>query len=250
MAIQGCIEKVALSQLSAHERLNPLYFDDNGIMFEEKRQELLEYVQIYLEAYYLKFENTKIRDICMVGSMVSYFYHNDSDIDIVIDIRGDNNHYLKEDFQLFHKLLSQSSSYFMPSLSTQKLHGMNIDIKPFRFEYKYEQQYSLLNNQWVMKFDKELINGLSVQVITDTYYLKLAEINKHLKDIYGNKTTSSRFKNEQLNDYLDYLTYDMRNESYLMNIVYRLLRSQGFVQELGEQIALNDIKRINLNGAK
>lgn len=45
--------------------------------------------------------------------------------------------------------------------------------------------------------------------------------------------------------YYKSLIYDMRNDTYLVNIVYKILRSQHQIQGLGLMIALNNLQRIN-----
>ena len=75
MAIKGCVERIAQSLLSPKERLNPLLFDENDVMLEEARKSLLEFAQTYIDNIYGKFEDTVIKDIILIGSQASYFYH-------------------------------------------------------------------------------------------------------------------------------------------------------------------------------
>ena len=111
MAIKGCVERIAQSLLSPKERLNPLLFDENDVMHEEVRRSLLEFAQIYIDNIYGKFEDTVIKDISLAGSQASYFYHDNSDIDLVIDIQDKNNGYLNEDYcRYFHKYIGNIAS--------------------------------------------------------------------------------------------------------------------------------------------
>ena len=107
MPIKGCLERVAQDLLSPEKRLNPKLFDDNDVMLEDVRKSLLEFAQMYIDAVYGKFENTVIKEISLVGSQASYFYHDKSDIDLVIDILGEDNKYLTSDYKrYFHKYLA------------------------------------------------------------------------------------------------------------------------------------------------
>lgn len=244
MSIKGCIERIAHSQLSPKEKLNPFFFNENGVMHDDIRKSLLEYIQIYLDHIYLKFENTFIKDISLVGSQASYFYHAGSDIDIAIDFQAEDNKYLKEDcYNGFFKYLANSVCELLPLSGTFK--NLKIDVKPFRFEYKYDQQYSLLNNKWVNKFDPNQIKNLDSNKIIGQYYDKLIETVQKIQLILADETSSPKQKNELLKDLHSYTLFNLRNESYLMNIVYRLLRSHSHVDSLGMMTAVNDLNRIN-----
>lgn len=244
MSIKGCIERIAHSQLSPKEKLNPFFFDENGVMHDDIRKSLLEYIQIYLDHIYLKFENTFIKDICLVGSQASYFYHAGSDIDVAIDLQAEDNKYLNEDiYNNFHKFLANSACDFLPISGSFK--KLKIDVKPFRFKYKYGQQYSLLNNRWVKKFDPNLIKNLDSNKIINQYYDKLIETAKKIQTILADEASSPKQKNELLKDLHNYILFNFRNESYLMNIVYGLIRSHSHVDSLGIMTAVNDLNRIN-----
>lgn len=244
MAIKGCVERIAQSQLSRKAKLNSFFFDENEVMHENIRKRLLAFAQIYIDNIYGKFENTVIKDICLVGSQASYFYHDQSDIDLVINIQGEDNNYLQPDnFKFLHKYIGACVSDFLPY--DKVFHQYAIDIKPFRFHYLYEQQYSLLQNKWINRFDKKFLSKLSPQLIVETYYAKLAKIFSKMQEIYTIADSTLKQKNALLKEYYNYLLFEMRNESYLMNVIYRTLRSQYQIQALGTLSALNDLKRIN-----
>lgn len=177
MAIKGCVERIAQSLLSPKERLNPLLFDENDVMHEEVRRSLLEFAQIYIDNIYGKFEDTVIKDISLAGSQASYFYHDNSDIDLVIDIQDKNNGYLNEDYcRYFHKYIGNIASEWLPDDLQSKWHGISVEVSPDRFKHKYLPQYSLLHNRWIFKFDNNLLDNITVQAVADAYYDKLAEI--------------------------------------------------------------------------
>lgn len=244
MAIKGCVERIAQSQLSRKAKLNSFFFDENEVMHENIRKRLLAYAQIYIDNIYEKFENTVIKDICLVGSQASYFYHDQSDIDLVINIQSEDNNYLQPDnFKSLHKYIGAYENDFLPY--DKVFHQYSIDIKPFRFQYLYEQQYSLLQNKWINHFDEKFLSKLSPQLIVETYYKKLAEIFSKMQEIYTIADSTLKQKNALLKEYYNYLLFEMRNESYLMNVIYRTLRSQHQIQALGTLSALNDLKRIN-----
>lgn len=245
MAKQGSVEYVAKTLLSPHEHLSPIFFGQDDVMREGIRQRLLEFVQIYLDNIYSKFENTYIRDICLVGSQASYFYHDRSDIDIVIDIQSKNAAYIPHDYKPFHKFLSYAEHPFLPHKNHQTFRGISIDVKPFMQEYKFEQQYSILHNKWVVKFDKKILEGITVEDLVRSYYKELASINQTMKNIYKEGDVNSKETADKVLDYFNYLVYEMRNESFIANNVYRILRSQKVIQEMAQQIALNDLRRIN-----
>ena len=111
-----------------------------------------------------KFENTVIKDICLVGSQASYFYHDQSDIDLVINIQSEDNNYLQPDnFKSLHKYIGAYENDFLPY--DKVFHQYSIDIKPFRFQYLYEQQYSLLQNKWINHFDEKFLSKLSLSLL-------------------------------------------------------------------------------------
>ncbi len=245
MAIKGCVERIAQSLLSPKERLNPLLFDENDVMHEEVRKSLLEFAQTYIDNIYGKFENTVIKDISLAGSQASYFYHDNSDIDLVIDIQGENNGYLNEDYRrYFHKYIGNIASEWLPDDLQSKWRGISVEVSPDRFKHKYSPQYSLLHNRWIFKFDNSLLDNITVQAVADAYYNKLTEIAQTLHGIIAKKT-SAKEKNEALYGYYKSLIFDIRNDTYLVNIVYKILRSQHQIQGLGLMIALNNLQRIN-----
>ena len=54
MAIKGCVERIAQSQLSRKAKLNSFFFDENEVMHENIRKRLLAYAQIYIDNIYEK----------------------------------------------------------------------------------------------------------------------------------------------------------------------------------------------------
>lgn len=245
MPIKGCLERVAQDLLSPEKRLNPKLFDDNDVMLEDVRKSLLEFAQMYIDAVYGKFENTVIKEISLVGSQASYFYHDKSDIDLVIDILGEDNKYLTSDYKrYFHKYLANIVSEWLPFDSQSFWKGINVEVSPDRFKHKYSPQYSLLRNCWIFKFDTDLIKDIRIQDVADAYYNKLIDMADVLTDI-ENSNKSAKEKNNLLYDYYKSLLFDMRNDTYLTNIVYKILRSQNQIQNLSRIVALNNLKRVN-----
>lgn len=243
MAIKGCVERIAQSLLSPKERLNPLLFDENDVMLEEARKSLLEFAQTYIDNIYGKFEDTVIKDIILIGSQASYFYHKKSDIDIAIDLQNKNSKYIGEDYQSFQKYISNIFSEWLPN--TSQWRGFNADVLIQRIKYRTLPAYSLLHNRWVFKFDKKNVRKLFDTEVIQYYYDKLIEYSQKMQNIFGSNKLSFRERNKALYSYYKTFIYDMRKNSLLDDIAYRILRSQGHIESLGAMTALNDLKRIN-----
>jgi len=210
----------------SNNTLNPVFWNANGTIKPEIRAALLKIAQDFYVSTELK---APIKDIYMLGSSTNYNYNSNSDIDlhVVIDFRE-----LSNDPVLAKQLVdSIKANWNKKHNITIKGHKVELYIQDINETNRSKGVYSIYNNQWKRLPVKQKLS-LNKELIQKTYSNVVRQIKASLR--------SQNFDNLKLT--LKYV-YDLREigltregDYSTENIVFKILRSQGYLDTLKNAI--------------
>lgn len=164
--------------------LSSLIFDENEVMHENIRQKLLNLAELFLDRTSNQLGGLEIKDICMAGSFASYFYHDNSDIDIIIITERSKNSFLSNNDDALFALLNEISHNFFKTCGMPKIGKTFVDIKLNNMLFNYVGKYSVLENRWIKHPDIHMTRNITADDLIDGYFQKNALIADFLKNIY------------------------------------------------------------------
>ena len=209
--------------IELHDTLNPILWDANNNLKEEVLDKLLD---IYYE--FIKFIELPLNvvDVEIVGSNASYNYNENSDIDLHIIVNFDLNYV---DNDILQQLYNSKKNSFNENY--------DIDIEGIPVELYIEDvnagnatngRYSIIENSWLL--------------IPEKIKYTIPDISDSLQkwiDICNDCINSNDA--EQIKEVINQI-YMMRKislaesgEAGIGNLVFKELRSNGFIQQLRDK---------------
>jgi len=222
--------------LSTRETLAPWIFEPSGVMKEDVRQGLMDIARkIVLETVW-GIEGLEVKDVCLTGSSSGYLYNDKSDIDIRIEVHNVNCQELAENGEdLDDFFADQKSSLFWRRYDT-RFKGRRVDVKISSNQIDFLSLYSIKNNQWLIKPDKDYARGLNLEDVK-AYYLKvktdiLAEFDR-IQAEYSGSVLGDKIK-----DLYVRICHNEKNPKDF--IVYKLLSRERVLKAIRERSVLAD----------
>lgn len=221
--------------LTAQEKLNPFLFDSNAAMHEELRQILLNKCYFIYNLATQNIPGLEIEDIRLAGSMTSYFYRANSDIDVKIMIKNSGNPFLPKN----GRFLGEALNLLHTSLGNDKirlfLNGKFVDVQFDCICMDAGGLYSILENKWLIKPNKNRFKGITPEELLANFYEAMDEINTYMKQF---KLVNGKFAIEDCKKMLEYYHYQVvdktSNKNNKMNyLVFKMLNSQRILKRLG-----------------
>lgn len=220
-------ESVDVTSIQMQDTLCPLIWDDNENLKNDVRKALLLNTKRFIE--FSDAKNLKFNDIILTGSMANYNYNENSDLDIhiIIDFSqiSENEEFVGE----FLKLKKQLWREIVP-----------IQVKGFDVEMYFQNTdevhhatgtYSLINDEWINKPLKKIVNINSADV-----QLKSADFMNAIDDLESNNDKIGWMKNyEQLKNKIKKYRQtglDNNGEYSVENLVFKILRNSGYLAKL------------------
>ena len=133
--------------INNHSTLCPDLFDKNNLLLPHVKSKIDDIVAFIKNGALRSFSEIKIIDISLNGSLCSYVYGSESDIDlfIVVDDIVPNDKWLTE------KILNGINSHLFMLTSKPELYGHPVDFGVLHYQNKRVNDfnsYSVLNNCW------------------------------------------------------------------------------------------------------
>jgi predicted nucleotidyltransferase len=222
-----------------HNNLCPDIWDENYNLNSGIRLNLLKIAKDFYEK--IKFE-APILDIYFMGSMASFNWNIESDIDVhvVIDLKS-----LKMPEETSEKMAKLVGSQWNSEHDILiKGHKVEMNIQSLTAEKPYVNGiYSLVKNLWIKRPSKQNPNAID----TPSIQLKYGGMKKYILDTIA---TRDREKLKAAKDYIDaFRQYGLDNDGELSieNITYKLLRTRGIIQQLKDAISNIYDKQLSIN---
>lgn len=225
------MENINVGDIKINDNLSILFSDN--LLKEDIRNKLLNILYLFIDKTIDEdlIEMFTIDDYIITGSMANYNYNKNSDIDIHILInkkKYNKFNLLKKDIKIFN-------------LTYSKLKIENYDVELY-VQDTYEKHissgtYSILNNKWVSKPVKGELN-LNDDLITNKYDRIKEVINGSLGDLKSIKWVIDKLKKYRQ------CGLDDKGEFSNENLIYKLLRTNGYIDKLYNNLVKLETKEI------
>lgn len=222
-------EQINTDSIKMNDTLNPLIWDNDDTMKNDVRKSLLMNAKRFIE--FSDIENLTFNDIILTGSIANYNYNDNSDIDvhIILDFNqiSENKNFVGDFFKLKKQL-------WYNNLPIQiKGHDVEMYLQDSSESHKSTGTYSLINNQWISKPTKKIIN-----INVANVQLKSADFMNAIDDLEKNRN-SEDFLNryDKLKNKIKVYRQsglDTSGEYSVENLVFKVLRNTGYLAKMIE----------------
>jgi predicted nucleotidyltransferase len=214
--------------------LNPYIWDRNKKLYEPIRKKLLEISEDFLDGILLK---SKIENIFLTGSICSYQWTEESDIDIhIIAKPEDESEFSADYFDTKSKLYNKEHNIYIKGFKVE----LNIKFKEVFLKGK--AVYDLKSNKWI----KSPIH--SEYTLTDMDVLtKVKKYQNIIDDAI--ETQSSMNELKKIRDEIKALRVDglkKDGEYSIENLTFKKLRHTGYIKKLYDYKAKIKDKSLSL----
>lgn len=212
--------------LMPNKTLAPWIFDENEKMKEDVRKRLLKIGETYARETIGNISGLEVFDICLTGSSSGYFYHDQSDIDMRLEIHNVSCREISQEKIPLDMFLS--ALHIGRGLSF-KFDNRKVDIKISSSEIDFMSLYSVKNNIWLIKPNLNMVQCLTVQKMTDYYQTRKAEILKEFEEI------KSKYQGVELGNALNdfYIRVILKADNIKDYYVFKLLHYEHILQSIG-----------------
>ena len=221
-----------VEKLVVQDKLNSKIWDSNNRLREEVKEAVLKIANEFVKD--LKFD-IDVTDIHIVGSNASYNYTENSDLDVHLIVRFD-----EENKELEQQLCALATSSFNKNYDIG-IHGVNVEIyvEDIRSTTVSNGVYSVLNNEWI-KFPKK------IEAKEYDNSEQLAVWKKKIEDALID-TENNSAKTLLDNIYLIRKnSIDIDGEYGRGNQLFKDIRSLGLLQKLKDKVAQNKGKELSV----
>lgn len=209
--------------------LHPMLFDLKGQMYEDMRQKLLKIANFFIEKAIGHIPSLEVSDIVLCGSCARYDYRQNSDFDIKIIVKSINTSVIQNTEDAICDLLALVAGNYYGHKIFTKINGIPVDVKFDAVVVDFLGHYSILNNHWIIKPDKQDGIDTDIDRMIKNYYRKLCEISRFMAGLPMENGVYSVEEINQINDFFSQLNH-ASPEDYP---AYKLLCKSGKMQEFG-----------------
>ncbi len=209
-----------------HDVLNPKIWDSKNILNKKIKNKLLEASKLFYKFLDI---DVKLEDILITGSLANYNYDSMSDLDVhlVVDyseIGGPED--LVKNYMILKKNAWKEKYLFT-------IYGYDVE---FFAEDKNNPSfsggvYSIKNDKWVKKPDRQIINFDKKEIIKKKYQ-KYKQIALNLIKS-ENIENIERFKKQIKNERQESLKKE--GETSTPNLIFKILRREGILEKLNNR---------------
>ncbi|MFW6219799.1 MAG: nucleotidyltransferase domain-containing protein [bacterium] len=220
-------DTIETSALKINNKLEPTIWDNEYLINEKIRQNLLNIAKLFIKTLKLK-PDTEISDIIITGSIANYNWtkHSDVDVHIVIDfskINIPNQELIKEYFNAKKENFNTKYDFKI------KGHDVEMYVQDVNEIHHATGIYSLLKDKWIRIPKKNLViidrNSIMKKA---TYIMKYVD-NLHLSD------PDLLQKIEKIKDKIKLMRQcglENTGEYSVENLVFKILRNNGYLEKL------------------
>ena len=226
--------------LTPRETLDRTLFDEHNKMYPEIRKQLFEQADFVVKKTIAGIPGLKVHDICLNGSSASYFYEDNSDIDVKIEVHNDGCNFLTKKDEDLIRFMGYIKTALLPNHKV-RLNNRFVDLKLNSFQFEIMGLYSVLHDKWVIEPKKDIVSHLDADELMEEYTKRYYIIKNHLNEITqsGEILTLKGIKNLE-KYYTDiYLTgiSDVREF-----IIFKMLKYRGVLKDI-QKIFVENLKK-------
>ena len=218
---------VDVSSIQMHDTLNPLVWESDEKIKPDIRKALLMNAKRFIE--FCDAENLKFDNIILTGSIANFNYNENSDMDVhvILDFNqiSENKEFVGDFFKL-------KKALWTDRLPIQvKGHDVEMYFQDSAEPHHSSGTYSLVNDKWIRKPTKKIVNIDSANV-----QLKSADLMNAIEDLEGNRSEENFIKkHEALKNRIKKLRQsglDKSGEFSSENLAYKILRYTGYLERM------------------
>jgi len=218
---------VDVSSIQMHDTLNPLVWESDEKIKPDIRKALLMNAKRFIE--FCDAENLKFDNIILTGSIANFNYNENSDMDVhvILDFNqiSENKEFVGDFFKL-------KKALWTDRLPIQvKGHDVEMYFQDSAEPHHSSGTYSLVNDKWIRKPTKKIVNIDSANV-----QLKSADLMNAIEDLEGNRSEENFIKkHEALKNRIKKLRQsglDKSGEFSSENLAFKILRNTGYLERM------------------
>jgi len=234
-------EQVDVSSIQYHDKLNPLIWD-NGKLKDDVREIILKNAKHFIE--FSGLENLNYKDIILTGSMANYNYNENSDLDIHIIL---NYEQISNNEEFADEFLRMKKSIWNDRYPIQvKGHEVEMYYQDSEEAHHSTGTYSILKDEWIIEPTKKIID-----IDTDNIKQKGAQLMYEIDDLKNTKDPDIFLKKyDILKDKIKKMRQsglEKEGEFSTENLVFKILRNNGYLKELVDLKKEYLTKKLSLN---
>ena len=241
---ENLIQNLELKNIIRHlmttqDVLPPWLFDTNEQMFESVRKKLLLVADFVIKKTLREEDGFELEDVCLTGSSAGYWYHQKSDIDLRLIVRNKNCKDITKDKIFLNKFLSTQTVGFFKNKYNLNYLKHHIDVKLSSLQLDFMGIYSIKNNKWLLRPDKNILNDISVEELIRDYTAYKNKVSSDFQDVLH------KYFSAQLGDELDKLYLknyfnkaDKENATVKDYLLFKILSKNGVLKQIGSNSIL------------
>jgi len=222
-------ENVDTNSIKINDELSPNIWDNDDKMNSEVRKKLLKNAKAFIE--FSGLENLKFKDITLTGSLANYNYNENSDLDVHVVL--DYNQ-ISENPEFVEDYFSLKKSLWNDKLSIKVMdHDVELYYQNAGKKHYSSGIYSLLNDKWLIKPTKKIIN-----IDTENLKIKTSDFMNSIDDLETNNNDTNfleRYQNikDKIKKYRQ-SGLSKNGEYSIENLVFKVLRNTGYLEKMVE----------------
>lgn len=239
------MRKILQNRLAKNEVLDPRLFDFGGKMHHDVREKILSLVQSAIDRTIKNIPGLHVTDIYLRGSSAGYYYREDSDLDVAVQVQNKDAPWLSDDDKKlaeFLKILQQSNCF--PLRLTPGSRFIDLSFQTSAAE-KDISIYSILHDEWKNIPDPHLADRLVFDDIWQEYLSSYQKIDTYLLKMQISGKLHTLEGIEELEKYYTAL-YSEQRFSYRPHLIYKLLKTRGIIAKIQELISDSMRERLSL----
>lgn len=221
--------------IEAKDVLDERLFNSDNMMKAKVRSGLLAIANMAIEKTIKGVDGLEISDVYLVGSASNYWYHEQSDIDIRIEVNNKKCTYLAKDSKHFDIFLNSKMGALREKGYKFYFQDRLVDIKLASEKVHFISMYSIKHNCWIVYPERKMFKEINITEILNKYHNYKADLEKKYN------TIKMQYKNEslavQLNDlYVQSIIPSITGSPDLIDcILFKLLSHDGTLRKISSE---------------
>ena len=216
--------------LTPRDTLDRTLFDENNKMYPDVKDNLFRQADFVVQKTIAFIPGLMVHDICLNGSSASYFYKDNSDIDVKIEVHNDGCDFLTTHYEDLIRFMGYIKAATLPNHQVH-FNERYVDIKLNTFQFELIGLYSILHDRWVVEPKKDIVKGLDVDDLMNEYTNRYYMIKDHLNEIVQSGEILTVKGIQNLEKYYTNI-YLAGTENIREFIIFKLLKYRGILKEI------------------
>ncbi len=214
------LKQYAQTLLTLQEHLPPFIFSPKGKMHDDVRKKITLLANHLFNNVLANYKNIYIKDIILCGSLASYMWNENSDIDIKIITSCNWNKFFLKDIDCAWTFAIRANNAWRAKTNMPKINEKNVDINfSFAIQNNTPGIYSVLKNKWIITPSPYQTQDIDIEKLCDATMQRIDTIQNKIDTL----CTGSIQNLEQIQD-LYYKIVNDQFSSFFEFLIFKLLK--------------------------